>query len=161
MTTVLLYAEGPAPAEVICIGEFRDAQPDLATRHSGTRPYKVGVIAIRTDDLVALDVAGFPDRTFWVSVDGEYMRIQTASASHATGGGMLAVDQSEPAVHLRDMHSIDSDDILRVIEPSPPRPVAEWLPVETARVIREWHALQDMAIAVDAALSERGIEFPA
>lgn len=161
MTTVLLYAEGHRPGEIICIGEFVDAQPDLTTRHAGTRPYKVGVIAIRADDLVALDVAGFPDRTFWVVIDGEYLRIHNAGASLAASGGVLVVDQSAPAVHLRDMHSIDSDEVLRVVEPSPPQPVSEWLRAETDRVIREWHAMQDMAIAVDAALSERGLEFPA
>lgn len=162
MTTVLLYAEGHATSEVICIGELIDAQPDLTTRYAGTRPYKVGVIAIRADDLVALDVAGFPDRTFWVVIDGEYLRIQTAGISVTTSGAMLVVDQSTRQLAFTEyLGKPMSPEALRIIEPSPPRPTSEWALAETERALRDWQAQQDLAVAVDAAAAELGLEFPA
>lgn len=162
MTTVLLYAEGHAHAELICIGELLDAQPDLTTRYAGTRPYKVGVIAIRADDLLALETAGFPDRTFWAVIDGEYLRIQTAGSSITTSGAMIVVDQSTGQLAFTEYLSKQmTPDALRIVEPSPPRPTSEWALAETERALRDWQAEQDMAAAVDAAAAERGLEFPA
>lgn len=162
MTTVLLYAEGHRRSETVCVGELLDAQPDLTTRYAGTRPYKVGIIAIRADDLVALEVAGFPERTFWVVIDDEYLRVQTAGASLAAGGGMLVVDQSTNNLHITAyLGQPMVPAALRIVEPSPPRPTAEWIQAETERALRDWQAEQDMAVAVDATFVERGIEFPA
>ncbi|MBF6202338.1 hypothetical protein, partial [Nocardia cyriacigeorgica] len=107
--------------------------------------------------LVTLEVAGFPERTFWVVIDDEYLRVQTAGASLAAGGGMLVVDQSTNNLHITAyLGQPMVPAALRIVEPSPPRPTAEWIQAETERALRDWQAEQDMAVAVDATFLERG-----
>lgn len=161
--TVQLHTEGDAPRETRCIAEIDGAEPDLVTRYAGTRPYRTGIVLVPADIVESILNGGFTEgRTFWAVIDGEYIRVQEVGPGPMPGIGLLAVDQSTNKLHVsaylgRQM----GPESLRIVEPSPPLPTAEWMLPETERALRDWQAAQDLTAAVDALFNERGIEFPA
>lgn len=148
---ISLYAAMPAVAEIVHAIDLDPAEAEIETRYAGTRPYLAGSVYINPDLArhLAHHMAG---AVHWVEVDGAFLRVHRISielaTDHTVARGVIEVDQSTAHIPFT-LIPVTRVPGLRVVEPSPPRPPAEWMQAEVERALRDDQAARDMAAAVN------------
>ncbi|WP_063039687.1 hypothetical protein [Nocardia pseudovaccinii] len=133
--TVDIVAHGAELGELIPICRLTDARPDIQTRTTGKRVYLAGSIVTRDlHAFAAISGAIVGPIAAWAVWGTEYMRIWGISSDYRTGGYVIECTQAAD-VGFAQIDGVPTT--LRIVEPSPPRPVDEWLPAERARAIRD------------------------
>lgn len=122
------------------LGELVDPYPELQQHTSGSRTYWCGVVYAREvpESTLAMDMAHV-----WIGWHGKTLRVD--GWRHTPGG-----DPGDPGrrpYRLECSQLLESGAAvfdnyhqrvrLHLLEPSPPRPIEEWLDRERARAIRE------------------------
>ncbi|MGW4123649.1 hypothetical protein [Nocardia sp. NPDC004711] len=132
-----IYRAGDQPGELITICELpATATAVLTTRRTGSRDYLAGTLTVDPDVVrTLLQLPGTP--TCWALWDGTYIRIRDISITDG-GAGLLRVDQSTHAMSTKQAEG--GRIALRIVEPSPPQPVSEWVPAERERALADHHA---------------------
>lgn len=136
-----IYTAAPQPGELVCICPLpATTTAALTTGRAGSRDYLAGKITV-TDTGTAAKIL-YIDRQaagIWALWDGTYLRIKSVGLGD---GGILEihVDQS---MHGLARHGETGARIgVRLVEPSPPRPAAEWKKAETERALADYFAAQ-------------------
>ncbi|MGY4103444.1 hypothetical protein ACW2Q0_28355 [Nocardia sp. R16R-3T] len=148
---ISLYAALPAVGEIVYAIDLDPAETAIETRYAGTRPYLAGSVYINPH-LARHLARHMADAVHWVVIDGAFVRVHRISIELATDytveRGVIEVDQSTEHIPFTRIPATGVPG-LRVVEPSPPRPPAEWMQAEVERALRDHQAARDMAAAVN------------
>lgn len=136
-----VYIAGTEPGDLTLVCPLpASSTATLATRRAGTREYLTGTITVTAPDIVAtlLDI----DRrsaNAWALWDGSHMRIKSVGLGD---GGILEIHVDQSLSSIARQPETGARIAVRLVEPSPPRPVAEWKKAETDRALADYLAAQ-------------------